>query len=84
MIFLKIQAEPSRCGKTAKQKMLNKIQKRLSEQGYKYYYGYGYEHSLQEALEQERRYRMNCSDFKKDLSPEATTRRIVKFMKGEK
>ena len=81
---MKIQAEQPRCGKTIKKKMLNEIQKRLSEQGYKYYYGYGYEHSLQEALEQERRYRMNCSDFKKDLSPEATTRRILMFMRGRK
>ena len=81
MIFLKIQAEPSRCGKTIKQKMLNEIQKRLSEQGYKYYYDSTI--TLEEALEKERKYRMNCSDFEKDLSPEATTRRIIMFLKGK-
>ena len=32
---------------------------------------------FEEALEHERNYRLNCSDFEKDLSAEATNRRII-------
>lgn len=46
-------------------------------------YGLYYErtYTLNDALEQERQYRLNCSDFPKDLSNEATMRRIKNYMK---
>lgn len=72
----------SRCGKTIKQQMFEEIWERLSEHEYKYYYPSN--NLLEEALEQERRYQLNCSDFEKDLSPEAVNRRIINYIKRHK
>ena len=47
---------------------------------YEYYYDKPYM-SFSKALEKERQYRLNCSDFPKDLSNEATMRRMKNYMK---
>ncbi len=52
----------------------------FSKIDYKYYYyddAYG-QNLLEKALENERNYILNCSDFEKDLSPEASNRRILR------
>lgn len=36
---------------------------------------------FRKALEHERNYQLNCADFKKDLSPEASNQRILNDMK---
>ena len=54
--------------------------KKLSESGYKYYFP-DRKNCFQEAINHERQYRLNCSDFEKDLSLEATNRRILYYLK---
>lgn len=74
---MKVVSQSDRCGKTAKQEMIDEVLKKLG--GYHYYHD-SYSSLFQEALNQERMYRENCSDFPKDLSAEATNRRIRNYM----
>lgn len=69
-----------------KGKNIDDILKAINDKEYEYYYYPTYKDYLKKALENERNYRCNCSDFIKDFSLEATNRRIwndIKRMKEE-
>lgn len=61
-------------GKEAKLKIANWLSENAK---YETYYPHGHEDIVGNALQNERNYILNCSDFPKDLSPEASNRRIL-------
>ena len=67
--------------KLDKDKSIDKYLKKLSKQGYGYYANPTYRDLLMDALRQEKMYVENCADFPKDLSAEASNRRIRNYIR---